>query len=222
MKQLGYSILGAVVGGFVLFVAQTWYSSWLTNGASTVHFESLEPSVQLRPEKLIEIMTKKKDDPTYDPIQIVVVRVKNTGSQDISEKSFTAKINGAIAVENMQAPTDRKDFAAFKIDADRVTVRYKLFPRNTAHTFWYAAPDFRNYGSPKFSADDPNVSATNKPDYDDSFPWEYLGYAALAFLIFIAGAAAGDTGLRGQLKAKGWDMKELLGETTQVSSTNRP
>ena len=207
MKTFMASVLGAVMAGLILFFAQNWWTDSQSASKQRIRFDRIA-SVELSKKDLQDLYEKSND---YQGTALEFYRVANVGNEDIADRSFSAPMSDILGFGSISNPNGNPRNVELKYDGKVVSVKYRLITTEAEHTFW-AATRTSILGL-DFSNDSKGVhvvSASEKMDDEDPFPWTYLGGIAVAIIAFLAGAVAGTETLTSQLKKKGVDVKDAL------------
>lgn len=212
MKTFISGIVGAVVAGLLLFFAQNWWSEGQTSAKQRISFDK-QSDISLTKAELNQLAGKAND---YLTPSVQVFEVSNVGTDDISDRSFSAATSDVMGYAAMTSPNGNPKNATFSYDGKVLTVRYRLLPAGAKHTFWVASsapsifPDFANDSSGVHV-----VTSTEKMSAADTpFPWGWVGAIAISFIMLLIGVALGETEASNQLKKRGFDYKEIIKRRT--------
>jgi hypothetical protein len=209
MKQWLAGIVGAILGGFLLFFAQGQYEKYSKSQENKVTVISDDRSFVID-QKLSKELQKATEGKYFNrEARIYTFKIKNNGTQDISGKSFTIPVDDTISYGTFSSPNDNEKNVAISNDEKSVTVKYRLLPAGQEHSFWIATKDLMT-SLQKFSADNPGMSVTNGDVDGDGFPWVILGFLGLGVVCFIIGGAVVQTMIGSELKARGIDLEATL------------
>lgn len=214
MKQWVTGILGVIVGGLLLFFIQNQYQKYDKDQQNRVIITS-DPLTLSVDSDLNSKIKQSIDDSKYlkSSVEFSTVRIKNDGTQDIADKSFTAPISSIVAYGNLTVPNSNEKNVEFSKDEKGLTVKYHLLPANQEHVFWIATNSL--YSSPKnFSADNAGMTISNTlPNTDHSNDDTVLSWIVIiivAFFIFGFGGVTGHATLTSELKSRGINVTEEM------------
>ncbi|OYX60295.1 MAG: hypothetical protein B7Y89_16600 [Novosphingobium sp. 32-60-15] len=205
MKTFTNSVLGAIVAGIVIFLAQGWWSEHQNSSKQVVRFEKIS-TIQLS-QKEIQSLSDKSD--VYFGVYIDIFKSKNEGTEDVADHSFSAPLTDIIGSGNIRSPKENPNNIIFHEDGKVITVKYNLFPSEEEHIFWVARNRIGIDG--EFSNDKKGVKALGKDNnYEVDLFWPAAAVVGLLLVIFIVGAVSGEALMKSELKKRGIDVTEVL------------
>lgn len=210
MKQLMIGVAGAVIGGFLLFIAQVQYSGWTKSSEDRVTIKADDQPVVLNSAAVEKLYQASKA--SLFPVTFYLQRftVKNTGTNDLSGKSFSSPILSPIGLGTIRAPNSNEKNALLSSDGRIVTVRYKILPKNAEHVFWIASSDYLG-STQNFAADDPGMTVVNGlATGNDTDVWFVVWVGLGGTFIFFVGLYLGYAGLRSELIPRGINVDAAL------------
>lgn len=206
MKPFLASVFGAVLAGLLIFFAQSWWSDRQTDNNFRLRFDTTA-NFKLSRKELASLTAKSGD---YQDANLNFVKVTNIGREDLSDKSFSLPSDSVWDYGSIVSPNDNPNNAALKFDGKVLTVKYKLFPKDATHTFWFAT------GLPMivtdFKADSAGTrvySTADRIEDENPFPWFWFAGGAALLIVFIFGMGAGHTSAVQELAKKGHDYAAL-------------
>jgi hypothetical protein len=217
MKTVLASVFSAVIAGLILFFAQNWWSDSQSSNKQSIRFDQIA-SINLSRSDLKDIFDKSNE---YQDTTLSIYRGKNIGQEDISDRSFSGPISGVIKYGSIIYPNSNPKNADISFDGKVLSVKYKLLPYNSEHTFWVAS--YAPSSEIEFSNDAKGAHVfglSDKINEENPFPWKFFGGIALIAVAFIVGVGTGASWVTGELKKRGVDADAVMKQSITPPSTN--
>lgn len=201
------TIISAVIGGLILFLAQQMWNNWQRSGSQIVNFATAQDSVTFTKDDLSNL-SKVAD--IYSEVTIELIAAKNEGSSDLSDKSFSLADPTIQSFGNISYPNKNPSTLEMSQADGVLSINYRILPKAQEHKFWLAKTYF-SFPDNDFASNSPDVEVVNSPDMFSStpFPWKWFLGAVLLMLAFVGGMAVSRSSISKSLKDKGLNIEDI-------------